>query len=1154
MFLYLTKKIGVPAESTLTTLSWDNADGYLICGGTNKYLKMLKFQVQRDLDESARGIAGALNITSNQSMNGHQDNLTMARWNPVHKKVASVDASGSVIIWIQHSTMAGGTGTWVEELVNNRQKSTVVDLQWSPDGEKILILYQDGTVIMGSFDGRRLWGKELGVRMVSMQWAPDSRSVLMACGSDGSLYAYDAAGNFLTRSQAVGPFKLSTDGHVAVQLEWCSGSVKAGDMSCRLAILLNSGTVLLCRDGRVDGSSPREIKTQMSVSCMRWNYAGSVLAISGVSSGGSGDDDEKTLMLSLYDAFGRHLRTMKLPGKVISAVSWERSGIRMALAVDSFIYIANCRPNYQWTYIRDSSAISRGTVVYLKETKTNFVVNFWNLKTLSLYQKSSFSRVFCIASTVDRCLIVAKSQIESQSHVADTVLMICDALGTTLKSININYEPILGCITETTVVLVNEDGQHVHIWNYQSSGDRRGANGLVADAIDASKTKEMVFSINHLEVGSIASPIKWPPKVQHEPVTTQIVAIEAKGGTLLIARSDGLIYHLSTRDVFHLATYDDFKDMSHASTLALNCDGSICAVIDMTGVTRLISLKSFVDSPNGEHPESVEIIKKFERKDTWSILWALDAPRRFAIMEKTKLYVYKDFEPEEPLNSSGYLCEYQSLQLTSVLLDELIASNPCDEMAVTMDTKVLRDTKKILEVSLDDAMTFVSNNSHPRLWHLLGDAALLQKEYAFALKAYVNCQDYAAIKFVKKVQAIDDKRVKQAEVYAWLAKYSEAESAYLDMERRDLALDLWRTVGDYENALKVAAANSPSSIMQQLKRETSEYYYERQEWEKASEHWSTSEQFVSLCFIRNDFDALAKIVDELLPSDSLLSLIGDEFQSLGMCRMASKAYLKQGLPQKALDSCVFLHEWGEARYIATKYNLSIETFIDDYVKHLTDTGQHCSLIELYYDAKFYDQCSKQLFDAGKLAWTHQKPIYAKRCFVLAAICSDKLESRSTLSNGNWREVVMFHYFLLSQRLYHDKRYDSALNCIMMCLRSIVISKEHLYTSLALISHASGSPGHLKLAVMHLVPQLKNLSRYVLEDIPYGYLLKIYAAMTSGIRDVPDITVSSDLTICAATGDLVSQGRTNSLFVCQTCGQPCTRANEWKHCPVCHIVI
>jgi hypothetical protein len=36
-------------------------------------------------------------------------------------------------------------GSWYEEMINNRNKSVVRDMKWNADGQKICIVYEDGT-------------------------------------------------------------------------------------------------------------------------------------------------------------------------------------------------------------------------------------------------------------------------------------------------------------------------------------------------------------------------------------------------------------------------------------------------------------------------------------------------------------------------------------------------------------------------------------------------------------------------------------------------------------------------------------------------------------------------------------------------------------------------------------------------------------------------------------------------------------------------------------------------------------------------------------------------------------------------------------------------------------------------------------------------
>ncbi len=52
---------------------------------------------------------------------------------------------------------------------------------------------------------------------------------------------------------------------------------------------------------------------------------------------------QNILSFQFYTPYGEHLRTLKVPGKQITACAWEGGSLRIALAVDSFIYFANIR-------------------------------------------------------------------------------------------------------------------------------------------------------------------------------------------------------------------------------------------------------------------------------------------------------------------------------------------------------------------------------------------------------------------------------------------------------------------------------------------------------------------------------------------------------------------------------------------------------------------------------------------------------------------------------------------------------------------------------------------------------------------------------------------------------------------------------------------
>ena len=73
---------------------------------------------------------------------------------------------------------------------------------------------------------------------------------------------------------------------------------------------------------------------------------------------------------------------MRVPGTGINALAWEKGGLRIALAVESFVYFANVQPNYHWAYFA-------GTVVYAfsKPDRTEACVVFWDVQTHETHAK-----------------------------------------------------------------------------------------------------------------------------------------------------------------------------------------------------------------------------------------------------------------------------------------------------------------------------------------------------------------------------------------------------------------------------------------------------------------------------------------------------------------------------------------------------------------------------------------------------------------------------------------------------------------------------------------------------------------------------------------------------------------------------------------------
>ena len=157
----------------------------------------------------------------------------------------------------------------------------------------------------------------------------------------------------------------------------------------------------------------------------------------------------------------------------------------------------------------------------------------------------------------------------------------------------------------------------------------------------------------------------------------------------------------------HLSAESRFAIRLRPQVIAANCDSTRMSVIDINGVLALYDIEvkgsggqgHVGADPSGRQEEVASGIQlDFERKDVWNMKWASDNPDLFAIMEKTRMYIVRGLQPEEPVLSNAYICAFKDLQIQSVLIDEVIQNpeSPRKEVLLDFETKSLRDTRDIL--------------------------------------------------------------------------------------------------------------------------------------------------------------------------------------------------------------------------------------------------------------------------------------------------------------------------------------------------------------------------------------------------------------------------------------------------------------------------
>jgi len=1183
MFVYLSKKIAIPHQLALQVVSWNSAQGWIACGGESGLLKVLKLESS----EGGKAAAGQSNLSMNQTLEGHQGTIMVITWNENFRKLTTSDQNGLIIVWMLHR------GIWFEEMINNRNRSVVRDMKWSADCQKICIIYEDGAVIVGTVDGQRLWGKEVKTQLAFVEWSPDGKNILF-CTLNGEVHVYDNEGIY-SHKVPIYCLDSGTEGTVAIAgIDWFAGPSGPDNQTPALCLGFENGRVQIMRSDADD--KPVLLDTQLRCTGLKWDPNGSVVAIAGIQAQGAANDREVGVV-QFYAPSGQHLRSLRVPGQNLRAISWEGSGLRLALAVDSHIFFANIRPDYLWGYFSH-------TLVYavLRKERNEHVVVFWDTHTDEKYTKY-IKHVTHIRSSEEYCVLVTKADDASGQHI----VIVCNDIGSPVDSKYMQLEPMQVAMTNSHVIATSEDV--VYIWNYRSSVSRQAQGDLASAAAGMKQRRaEMMFHIDESFAPGSGTHDKdgfVPPST-----TTQdpIACICATEQCLLVARESGVVQRYSLP---HLALEARFTLRCRPQVIAANCESTRMSVIDINGVLLLFDIE---DGPGKQ--------LDFERKDVWNMRWATDNPDLFAIMEKTRMYIVRGLQPEEPVLSNAYICAFKDLQIQSVLIDEVIQNpeNPRKEVLLDFETKSLRDTRDILtKVSnLKDAFNYVDANPHPRLWRLLAEAALEQLEFSVAEKAFVRFEDYQGIQLVKRLRLLDDRVKQKAEVAAYFQRFDEAESLYREIDRKDLAIDLRVRLGDWFRVIQLAhGANE--DLLHQAWSAIGDYYADRCKWHNAANYYAkagNNAALVDTYYFLEDYDALERVIPSLPEGSPLLTEVGNKFASVGLCEQAVQAFLRHGDVKTAVDTCVLLNQWELAVNLAQQHNFQqIEGLLAKYAQHLLDKNKKIEAVQLYRKASRHTEAAKLLNQMAKdmPGGAQRHPDRIKRLYLLAALEVEKFKNKTldaqmtsatqgTMTTAQtlqslvtqdqsvssdralespWRGCEAFHIYLLAQRQLYEGQHEQAMKTsLRLAEYEDILDTQTIYSLIALTTYynkffAQCSRAFIKLeASSDVSDEMRNkfadlalsiFTRNAPRD-PQGHMLpcpKCGTRINDWVISCP--SCNHRLAFCVASGrSIFPEDRTASIpyppgtgggetIKCRTCRHRMytTEVRKLRNCPLCH---
>lgn len=237
---------------------------------------------------------------------------------------------------------------------------------------------------------------------------------------------------------------------------------------------------------------------------------------------------------------------------------------------------------------------------------------------------------------------------------------------------------------------------------------------------------------------------------------------------------------------------------------------------------------------------------------------------------------------------------------------------------------------------------------------------------------------------------MDDKQKQRAEIAAYYGRFDDAEQLYRDIDRKDLALDLRRKLGDWSNVVELIEEGlGDDQTLKDANNKIGEFCVDRQKWSKAAYHFKQANNYqalISVYYRLEDFEALEGLVERIPDGDPLLNHLADKMQSVGLCEGAVKAYIKFGDVKKAIDACVLLNQWNQAVELAEQHNfLQIEALLQKYASHLIEKNKKMEAVELFRKANKNTESARLLAEiADELQMQKAPPLMIKKIYVLAA--------------------------------------------------------------------------------------------------------------------------------------------------------------------------
>uniref|UniRef100_A0A7E4V0B2 WD_REPEATS_REGION domain-containing protein n=1 Tax=Panagrellus redivivus TaxID=6233 RepID=A0A7E4V0B2_PANRE len=1122
-FIFLSKKLSVPFTKEIKCVAWNYNRGFICAGGVDGTARVFKLHA----DNVTADKSNSNPFYMNSPLDGYgTSTVVLAAWNEYYQKLATSDDNGMIIVWSPQSD-----NTWGEEMVNNRNKSVIVDMKWSHDGNRVAIVYEDGEIIVGSLDGTKIYSKDAAATLCACAFSPDNGLLLVGL-NDGEVNAYDSVGNFsfkvmMAAIESVDLDVALSNNHrkdMIVGMDYYAPPMVAKDPEPRgsmgvpfgndsvlpsvikpdtfeknyiararphpdrprFAVIYHSGTMQLMKN-EMDTQPIVIREKETSFKQCHWSPDGTIIAVSASSATHN--------VLFLYTPYGEKLQYITLPVESeFSAFTWKSDGLMIGCAQENNLYLANVKPRYKWAYCHH-------TLVYFYE-KLDYqddVLVFYETK-MNDYHPRFARDIISVTSYKEFCIICSYTgEIGGPYQI-----QLCNSIGTPLDQINIPIEPKVIGMNDS--VIVAADYISFIVWSYSlpRGAGLEGFQTNHGDDISADQ-KCVIYNIDMVKETATGRPMTSRRSIGGTIKESDNIRSICVGKTFfLIARDNQMVHRFNLLP--QLTHKSKFNIGLVVEQMALNCSDTRLAIITIHNTLKFFDIQD----------SSIKVVPQLEKIDVWDMKWDSHRDDLIAIMHKSRLCIVQDNTVEERVIHRGYIASFQDLTVRMVDLHALMQTDAkhVEPGTITdIEVKSLQKAKELLDGGkVGEASAFIEQHSHPKLWALLAKHAMNNLDLKTAETAFVRLKDFLGISFLRKLSTIHSDAFKRAEVHAFYGEYESAEKIYITNDRIDLAIDMYRRRDNWQKVLeliKKADIHDESFLMEAYKR-VGDYYVDRQKWSDAAIYYEYANHYDRLvdCYIRlDDFGKMEQLAGKLPDGSENLKRLAEHFASAGLCELAVECFCD--MMETSLDTCIRLNQWDKAVELSKIYHLrDVESLLSKYTDELTGSNEKAlAAVQLFRKAGKYLQGARKMFDMAKEESKHSTAKRLKKLYVLGALLVEMhrersksklgdnsatgaleglLEEDKTLSMADarlmdtaWHGAEAWHFYMLAHRQLYDKQYDAALKtCLIVAEYTDLIDPCEVNCMLALVSIHAGQYATCSKAFMTLekMPTLSDDER------------------------------------------------------------------------------